>query len=325
MHDTGRPTLAASIGMMCLFVGVLAEAGEPALEFADSVTPEMQAAARKAVAGLLASRLALTKGTFQASGEVTHTYRDRPKESYSGPIEVNSAFDFEKGLIRFDRTEHTRVTFHRGPGPARPDDPGEKKDVVIRSRYGLNAEKCINWHDQAPREVRVAARDHRNKARGPGKEVFDVRTIGFPVSNEFDPHAALETKLQGFWSQPLSVEKTGSGRVKLERSFPEGRGTRTLWIDPAQGYCPVYFGLRVQDEGYESVVEASTTWQSRNDIWVPTETRWTNFYSVREGRVQTEHKLKFRWDQVGVEPEPKQFTVESFLTEPGMRVAEIKF
>jgi hypothetical protein len=325
MFDSGIRAIKVSLGATCLITGAIAHAGEPALRFEDSVTPEMRATATQAVTGLLASRQALSKGTFQASGEVTHTYRDHPEESYSGPIEVSSAFDFEKGLIRFDRTEQTRITFHRGPGPARPDDPGEKKQVVIHSKYALNAEKCINWNSHSSREVRVAARDHRTRSRAPGGGVFDVRTIGFPVSNAFQPHVPLESKLEGLWSQPLSVEKADSGRVKLERTFPETRGTRTLWIDPAQGFCPVYVGSRVKDERDESIVEASTTWQSRNDIWVPMETRWTSFYSGRDGRVQTEHKLKFRWEQVGVEPDPKQFTVESFLTEPGMRVSEIKF
>ena len=124
-----KRTLTAAFFVVCLdlCLAAVARPGEP-IEF-DEVMESMRTARRALKSGVFHVVGTATLETGTVGDDPEHTLRNESKRE--SDVRVLCAFDFDKGLIRSDRTVPTweRLVFQQRVSPGAP--PGENRRMIF--------------------------------------------------------------------------------------------------------------------------------------------------------------------------------------------------
>jgi hypothetical protein len=261
------------------------------------------AAATLVLAGHRDSRERLVSGAFRASG--TRKFVS-PKTDIDTEVEVTlfCAFDFGKGMLRFERTEP-------------PFNP-KVKGVTVGGRF-LRTPKCVAQCLGSSNVVAISV---------PGTEPiglispFEIRGVGSLNLSELEHGSTFNDAFgtgTGFLSDNKLADITRESEViyRLGWDLADGHARRTIWFDSNAGYSPI----RLEDSSYddlkrrkhpESVVEVS--WRNESGAWVPETFQVEQYLGIARGLDNvsnlTVYSFALVWETVNQEILPEVFDPE---------------
>lgn len=254
--------------------------------------------AQFALAGLKDGRSKLQSGVFRAHGKL-----DRSTEAVdpvAGPIDIFSAFDYGRSLVRFDRTEPMWVA--HGPSSTKKLQPYGGKfvstpDMAIRLMSGDHAGEITASAPPANKIIRV----------------FDVRMVGVSTWGTLDTRLTLDEMISLYRRWYLLVfAAVDKNEVYTLRWTDKDSETRTeLRLDGARDFVPIRFELRSRDERasreeWGPVVNLSTvSWSRVNDVWVPHE-----WHEEETTGATKKRDLTFDWKSINGPIDKALFTPE---------------
>lgn len=242
------------------------------------------------------SRELLRRGTYRASGRILTTRQSLAAERLQGSVRVFSAFDLEKGLIRFDRTQ-----------PVFLPSGGEQISDQASSKFIRTPEFVVSW---------VNPWENRSQGKGPpvgirhpatkptrGYVPFDVRSLGLCLWDDFKAVASFEDCYE-IWDKSDSIEVSpeANGVYRLLLKHGGRSGTlvpQTLWLDEHRGFSPIRLSHSVsagepgQPEPFIS--DCRVQWKKEAGAWVPTAMRLERRV---KGRLNDFCALSFEWISV---------------------------
>jgi hypothetical protein len=275
------------------------------------------------LAKMKASRDLLRSGMFRASGAVStnsDAFVDRPLQ---GKIEIFSAFDLDKGLLRFDQTR---------PAIRRIDD----EDILDQdsSKYVRTPQLAITWMRpwKQPKNMRMvtAVGIYPPTLKPPrGIAPFDVRSLGLNLWDDFRAGIPF-SKSYETWDKGRRVElfseTNGITRLRLVQGHRSGIYVpQTLWIDEHQGFSPVRLSYSVSlaemSKPGQFTFDCHVRWKDEAGVWVPSSFRIER--RVRE-RLVDFYSLSFEWISVNKPIEPGLFTPEGLGVPVGTQVSDYR-
>src|SRR5262249_2024293 len=151
-----------------------------------------------------------------------------------GDVEIFSAFDYGKGLLRFD---HTRPVIRQF---AREAVPGQHASKYIRT-----PDLTITWinprrHEDVVMQTAVGIHPPTFKTRPEAISSFDVRSLGLILWDDLWAGIPFSSSFET-WDKARSVEVVpeANGVYRLRLVLGHRSGTlvpQTLWLDEHQGF-----------------------------------------------------------------------------------------
>jgi hypothetical protein len=227
-------------------------------------------AAHKLLANMKASRDLLKSGSYRASGAVLRNSNVRGVEPLLGRVEIFSAFDFEKGLLRFDQTQ-----------PVRRQIAGEEIPDQDKVEYIRTQELAITWikpwrHKNLA--INTAVGIHPPTLKPPlGISPFDVRSLGLTLWDDFKASTAFSASYET-WDRSRRIEvfpeANGVNRLRLVQGHRSGTYVpQDLWIDELQGFSPVRLSYSIppaeRGQPEEYINACRMRWKQEAGVWVP--------------------------------------------------------
>jgi hypothetical protein len=271
---------------------------------------------------LKASRDLLKTGAYRANGHILVNRQANRAEPAQGKIEIFSAFDFERKLLRFDETAPVL-----GPVP-RPGMPTESTFRQIRT-----PEHAITWMKPWQNDnigIMTAVGFHPPTLKSPlGHSPIDPRSLGMGLWDEFRAGDSFDTCYDNWFKSrwvEASPEANGMHRLRLLRGRRSGTYVpQTLWIDEHQGFSPVRLTYNIpgsepgQPDQFNT--ECTVHWKHEGGAWVP-----TSFRIERRtgGRLAEFCALSFEWITINTPVQPDLFTSDGLGVPDGTRVIDYR-
>ena len=268
------------------------------------------------------SRDRLRCGIYKATGRLLTNKRSMGQQQPEGTIEIFAAFELDKGLFRFDRTEPARV----------PIGGAAILDREIR-KYVRTPEHTITWLSPMERDGRsrmTAVGIHQPTMKPPfGPSPFDVRSLGLGLWDDFRSGTTFDDCYEA-WAKSSLVEvfpeANGVYRLRLERSGRRGTYLpQTTWLDERQGFSPVRlsYNIPASEPGHpEQVVsECQVRWQNQQGVWVPVSCRLERRL---RGNLNDFGTFAFDWISVNKPVPPETFTPEGLGVPEGTPVLDFR-
>ena len=198
--------------------------------------------APRLLARMKASRDSLKSGAYRARGKMV-TNGDGDEEPVQGDVAIFSAFDFDKGLLRFD---HTRPVLRRIDGDA--------VTVHDTSKYVRTPDSVITW--LSPWQLKDRAAPTWVGIHPPTIEfrhgpftTLDVRTLGLCVWDDLWVGVPFSTSFETWDKSPwIETEPEANGLHRLRLLEGHRRDTflpQTLWLDERRGFSPIRLSYSV--------------------------------------------------------------------------------
>ena len=257
-----------------------------------------------------------------------------------GDVQIYSAFDFDKDLIRFDQTR----PFIRRIGEDTITDQ-------VTSKYVRTSEFAITWispwkHEDHAIHTAVGIHPLTLKTRIVTLNTltavswFDVRSLGLILWDDLMAGSPFGTSYE-IWDKSRWVEvfpeANGIYRLRLTRGHRSGTYVpQTLWLDEHQGFSPVRLSYRLASakpgQPDEFDFDCRVHWKLEAGVWVPasfriekrTGGRLIEFYGVGFEWVSVNKPVQrdvFTPDGLGV---PVGTAVFDYRTRPPKRVGQVK-
>lgn len=258
-------------------------------------------AAEVVLTGFKDSRERLSTGMYRlvgrtiksAEGQRTDAPPPGEKQSPSAgskqEIAVFCAFDFERRVVRFDRTQPERVV----------------DSVAGVTRYVHTPEATIEWSNDTPDTVFITSPDQPvNRTVSP----FDIRGIGIVswrsilVNMQFPELYAILSK-----QKITECVRESNGLIRVSWLYGDNEsGRRVALFDDKKGFTPQRTDVFSRSKDVE-VLEYSTetNWGERGRTWVPTSMRMDHFSN---SKVYLSVQMAFEWVTVNEPLDPKVFT-----------------
>lgn len=269
-----------------------------------ATTEDERAAAEFVLAGHRDSRERLRAGVVRGTGGRDFKSK-RTGIDTNVEVKVFWAFDYDRGVLRFERVE-----------PA----VNPKSNSPWGGRF-LRTPTCV---------AQCVARANTVSIRPPGTEPFgrilpfDVRAIGSLNLAELEGGSTFEDAFApgGFLSKaPLAEFSQESDSVyRLGWDLADGQARRTMWFDSEFGYSPI----RVEDSVYgdakrrrppANVIE--TSWRKEGDAFIPVAVQlqqYTGGAGGAEGATtSTAYSFQFVWESVNREIPGEVFDPEKLV------------
>jgi hypothetical protein len=267
------------------------------------------------------SRDLLKSGSYRASGRAT-TNRRSMGEQLPGGVTIFSAFDCDKALLRFDRTQPVTRGFD-----------GDKHTYQETIKYIRTSEFAVTWlspweHKNSRRETAVGI--YPPTLKPPlGLSPIDVRSVGLCLWDDFKAGMSFEACCD-MWENNALInvvpEANGIYRLRLERAGRRGVYVpQTLWVDENQGFSPVRLSYVVPGsepaEPEQLLSECQVRWKKEAGAWVPAS---LHFERRVRGHINDFYSLTFDWISVNKPPEPRLFTPDGLDVPAGTRVVDLR-
>jgi hypothetical protein len=186
----------------------------------------------------------IRSGCFRARGRLVKADRVALDEErkLEGDVEIFSAFDIDRGLIRFDRTEPV-VRKVPNPGAVIGHDRFYDQEVAeyIRTpQFAMTWVKPWSFNDFGMMtQVGIYPPTIKNPTYF---SPFDARSIGICLWHEFKEGRSFE-KTFDIWTQDrwvtVEAEPDGILHLVLDRAASGQSGPLHLWIDEKRGHSPI--------------------------------------------------------------------------------------
>ena len=246
--------------------------------------------------GIRTSREALRSGVYEASG---HLVRYAGNGQVEGQVVMFSAFDLDRGMLRFDRVE---------PGVSR-----EPENKLVGFKIARTPERALVWDAQfgihRNRLVEIHPPDYKVPAFGR----FDPRTFGlagWPARGV--THAQLWDTISKWKAGSLRRQDSGEW-VAVFR--PEQDVEITLYVDAEAGFTVKRRELRALDpktNKWSDVIDsADVTWKKLAGVWVPERLELRQKYNGDESYI-----LNLRWTSVNAPLPAELFEVDAMDVHP---------
>ncbi len=309
-----------------------------------------QKLAQFVLSGYKDGRDRLRSGVFRAEGRVVK--QPKQGQGIEGDVEIFAAFDYEKGLFRFDRTEPVILNI---PGIKHlpPSDPTSKRQAPTKSILDPSIKSQLYETKQIGKWIRTPSQSIRwvppwkfgdmRSASGVGilapdetpireASPFDVRTLGLLYWHDLTVGRSFEAML-GFLQARSYVdsvaESKGLYRIRSRQTNgPDGPMsiTSTSWFDETKGFAPTRLELRdprvagTAGRPDDLITTSEVGYEQISGAWVPT--------SYRIEDHTTEDKLSYeftlRWESVNQPVPPVYFTVEGLEAPKGTFVTDTR-
>lgn len=250
------------------------------------------------------SRERLRSGVFEATEVYEVTLPDGRLRKRT--VAIFCAFDYENGLMRYDREVQTRgygasTKYFRTPRQGALFTPDNK--LLLLAESGEEARALAEEHRIAP---------------------LDPRIVGFTGLAELKAGWTLE-RLSTFYQSKAQLEgavKDANGQYRITLSHKLGSVSRLelhVWLDPANAHVPVryddrYF-LPATKTWSATNATSTTTWAQMGGAWVP-----KMVTATRGGRAPEKLTLRLSWKSVN-EPLPASlFNRNTFHLKEGTAV-----
>jgi len=312
---------------------------------ADAATPQErdpQKLAQFLLAGMKDGRDRLRTGVFKAQGRVVK--QNARGDGVEGEVDIFSAFDYELGLLRFDRTEpakwrvpgfksapsRTPAAKKQAPIPSIPD-PSLPVDIVLTKAIGKwvrTPSHTIRW---VPPQDLGRVRSYTMIGIGPPnkspiKEAspFDVRTLGLLYWHALavgEPFDQIYGATVGRHYVEVDVESRGLHRIRSQ----DAQITTTTWLDETKDFAPVRLELRyprapgAAGRPNEPVMVSEVGYEQVSGVWVPTSYRIEDH--IGKGN-QLSYEFTLVWESVNQPVPPVYFTAEGFGVPKGTNVID---
>jgi hypothetical protein len=274
------------------------------------------------LARMKTSRDLLKSGTYRASGQFLTNRRSLGAQQPQGEVQIFSAFDLDKGLFRFDRTQE--VIRQIGADSV----PGQEIGKYVRT-----PELAITW---------VNPWQHNNMARATAVGIHqptikptilispvDVRSLGLSLWDDFWACTPF-TECYEAWDKDSLIgvfpEANGVYRLRLERSGRRGTYVpQTIWVDEHQGFSPVRLSYIIPpaEPGLpdQLLSECQVRWKNEAGVWVPAS---LHFERLVRGHLNDFFALRFEWISVNKLIPQELFTTDGLDVPVGTQVVDYR-
>jgi hypothetical protein len=264
------------------------------------------------------SREQLRSGIYRAFGTKRDGITgDKRFPSYRGEVEIFSAFDHDRGLFRFDRSE---------PNLFEEDPSLPMRRVNVQLKYVRTPDVSLHvasgWQKSGVGEILVKPPD-----AAPTEYLLpmDVRNLGAASWHAMSKGVPLEQVVRVL-QRPRVVEVTSEdeGIVRFARLYGPNDSLKSVyWFDTRQGFSPIRFEFleRGRDGEWQPPLTVNlVTWKDFDGVWVP-EALSIIDQQAGNGRVQS-YDLQFRWESVNGSPPEELFRLESLQLERGTPIID---
>jgi len=310
--------------LVTLILLVVATVEGRATEFAEGLSEKERELAVDLLAGVLDQRERLRSGEFLATGTVR--ILDAKLGELHGDVELYSAFDHDRELLRFDRKQPVRRTLltdfdGNGMPPLSPDDwrseEWEARGVFLR-------DSVTGWHSTVPSTIQVMSNESADIAKL--VRPFDVRILGLSVGNAIDTGGTFQQCRDALERRTITGVVADTEHIyRLDMTAGKrGLMTYSIWIDERQGFSPVRMEARWSRGSSHSVSSSvpvstvATVWQRLGDTWVPESLSATDSANTVESTLV--YDLAFTWIAVNESPKEEVLTANALAAGHPARV-----
>lgn len=317
------------VSFVCSAQATRADEGSQ-FKFDDTVSAAEREVADLYMSGMMSSRERLITGEYIAVGRVS---RKRPEVApLEGEFGLYSCFDYQNGMLRFDRREQVYVESFAQVAGTSASTPATKRKRMVKSeliegRCILTPERLIDWHDAAPGQVRINERGSKNLS---GSAMpFDVRALGLVLLSGLESNMSVMEMVSLCSRQEITEVVAETNDVcRITWDFgPTERIRRIVWLDQRFGFSPTRMelwssGLRDKPSTTPVLLTKSTcTWHEQEHVWVP-----TSFVIEGEmdGPKPAKYELSFNWLNVNQPVAPSKFTPEGLKVRDYAMVLDVR-
>jgi len=280
--------------------------------------------------GLQDERDKLVCGICRVKGKkVAHSVGEGANPDVDGETSSLLAFDFAKGLFRYDNDEPAyrgRISaddFKTAAGDKEAFAKlmkSTKQDLVtLKLRYIKNADYVARWFSNSDKDTNSL---HLFKPDEPelGRDLarshhfFDIRACGLLDYAQFSSAGMPASKFVGDYCAVLqrlsvvSVTKTIGKTLVLQ----DKKWTRQLTIDTANGFCAVDYIVVSRDEP-PTLSVSQVKWKRVSDVWVP---KSLFIRHVEPDGSQIRYAFEYTWESVNKPLDASYFDYKSFTDIP---------
>lgn len=302
---------------------VTAEGGRPPAHAEQRGSVDEQLA-KFVIAGLKSNKESLRSGVFTANGSLV---RGVPSvDDIAGEVQIYCAFDFDRGLFRFERKEPQRKTLEVDAAFVKrmeenvltPEEIAQWRtrsaaqgQHYVTAKYIETPKSTVHWRSGSPRMVSVHGTDKR--ALGiQNTKAFDVRNLGLAMTMSQENLIPYEKLIAAYGRYTIVEARMVSDTQRLI-SWVLGTTQSakiSLLIDVTQGFSPVRLELSERDDDgrwNEPKLWNDLSWIRVSGVWVPK----TYSFESRNGLPRVDSsKLDFTWESVNEKLPDKMFSAE---------------
>ncbi len=279
--------------------------------------------------GLQDERDKLVCGVCRVKGKkFAHSVGEGANPDVDGETSSLLAFDFAKGLFRYDNDEPAyrgRISaddFKKAAGDkeafAELMKSTKQELVTLKLRYIKNDDYVARWFSTSDKDTNSLHLFKPDEAE-PGGDLarshhfFDIRACGLLDYSQFSSAGMPSSKFVGDYCARLQRLPIVSVTKVLGKQifWQDKKWTRQLTIDTDNGFCAVDYIVVSRDETTLSVSQVK--WKSVSEVWVP------KSLSIRhvepDGSVIT-YNLEYTWESVNKPLDASYFDYKSFTDIP---------
>jgi RNA polymerase sigma factor (sigma-70 family) len=251
----------------------------------------------------------LERGAFVATGRRVMDY-PAIREHADGAVVILGAFDYEKGLLRFDRSEPLSELV---PRPAITSALADR----WTGKLILTPEMTLDWSNRLGAAAIAGPRFYpalHNIAP------FDARSLGLLFWNRDSSVLDFVTVLKTWTDSRLEeVVKESEHIYRITVSSGKNNAIiRTLWLDDSRGFTPTR--CEIASFSAPPIYVTELSWVEIHGIWVP-----KKYHNERyDGSLSDTYDLSFKWTSVNKPVPQSMFTVAGLDLEEGTQVIETR-
>lgn len=282
----------------------------------DTAAVQNQREGRFLLEGMLSAREQLRSGVFRTvSCWLRSDLHSAPENAIAGKVQLFCAFDVDR--IRFDRKAPGWVVDRDGPKKDLGNHKYElsSKKGVLDEKFFRTVERSGYWFAGNDTISLVSAATPPMGSVKP----FDIRAVGLYSWLDMEQGTPVKQMVQSLLEgqNETVVESLPDGVKLLKMYVPNAReplsNETKLWIDTHNGFTAKRLELssRTREDGEWKVNGVyETTWQQREDVWVPIE--WTMNTRSANRDLEVEFRASIAWESVNQLVDGKLFTYQAF-------------
>ena len=222
------------------------------------------------------------------------------------PVRIVSAFDVDRKVFRFDRTES--VQYGQKSQEAAP------LIVSRRSSYCRLADRSLEFEGTPSQFVNIRP---LNAPVSSHTSPFDVRLFGLMFYTDIRRQTDVESVLKAHFGKSAdALQSDENGNIVLTWSY-QNHFKRKLWVDTLHGFTPVRHEIvkMVDPTAPQEVLISTTSWKLVDDSWVPVEASLEQHLNVYKGKetigVHSEkYVFQILWANINKSISDRVFSIE---------------
>jgi hypothetical protein len=273
------------------------------------IKPEEVELAEFVLQGMKTNRDLLQSGVFRTRGRKKLAAEPGAIPAMDEPIEYFCAFDFARGMFRFDAQDWARIGFS--------EDTARAKQGVVEvsksdGKYVRTPKSSLHWSGHVPYRLIV---DDPNSEPSRLEMVFDVRCLGMGFRHDLERFVEFP-RLCELLSEQNIVEVAKEGNVyRIAWLYGKYRNLkRTIWFDEQRGYSPIRLeGIAPASSPSATKQICEVSWDKLSDVWVPLT---LCLEKVKGDKQEYKLDMAFEWESVNTPVPDRAFAAEGLGLPP---------